>query len=371
MADVVVAGGGPVAAMLIRCLRDCAVSVLSVNSGVPAGERPIALSWGSRLLLERVHAWPKEPPTAISEIHVSQQGGFGRTVIRAGDCSVPALGYVETYRAILQWLIKEGEPQVRGRVANWNPDADGIEIGIETGGAELRERARLLVLADGGHAAAVDREHDYRQHAVVADVRSERAHRNVAWERFTPSGPIALLPFRQGHALVWSTATDAAHSLFELPDREFLDRLGTAFGSRLGRFGHVGKRGIFPLALRQRRTVPGPRTLLIGNAAQTLHPVAGQGLNIGLRDAYELGELIASAHPLDLGGAAFLRRYASRRQFDREAGIRFTDTLVNLFSNSNAPLGLVRGAGLALLDVLPHARRFLARRMIYGARAFP
>ncbi len=372
-ADVIIAGGGPVGAMLALGLRDSGASVLQVRAQGAAGERPIALSFGSRQLLERVGAWPATSPTAIADIHVSQQGGFGRTLIRAGDCGLPALGYVTAYSSILGWLGAADLPCVEGRVLGWVPGAQDIEVRIAQPGGERLERARLLVLADGGHAGAGESENgrDYRQHAVVCEVETERPHRNVAWERFTPTGPIALLPYLNRYALVWSTGTDAARSLLDAPEAGFLERLGSAFGRRLGAFLRASPRASFPLSLRERPIAPSPRTILVGNAAQTLHPVAGQGLNLGLRDACELADAVASAHPRELGDEAFVRRYSARRRLDRGASIRFTDTLVRLFSNSSVPLGLVRGAGLALLDIVPPARTFLARRMIFGARALP
>jgi len=372
--DVLIAGGGPVGAMLALGLRGCGASVLHVRSDAGAGERPIALSYGSRLLLEREGAWPAASPTPISEIHVSQQGGFGRTLIRATDYDLPALGYVAAYSGILGWLsaANTGHSGVDGRVIDYKTGADHVEIRVaRTAGGETLERARLLVLADGGHAGLAENGRDYRQHAVVAEVQTERAHRNIAWERFTRGGPIALLPYQNRYALVWSIEADAAQSLLAVPEAEFLLRLGAAFGRRLGAFLSASPRASFPLSLRHRRLVPAPRTILVGNAAQTLHPVAGQGLNLGLRDAVVLAELIASTHPRELGGDAFLKHYTARRRLDRVAGIRFTDALVRLFSNSSAVLGAVRGAGLAFLDILPPARGFLARRMIYGARALP
>jgi len=371
--DVLIAGGGPVGAMLSLGLRGCGVSVLNVRSETPAGERPIALSYGSRLLLEREGAWAAASPTPISEIHVSQQGGFGRTLIRAADYDLPALGYVAAYSGILAWLSAAGTGHsgIDGKVIDWRPVANQVEVRVAcTTGGETLERARLLVLADGGHVGLAENGRDYGQHAVVAEVQTERAHRNIAWERFTHGGPIALLPYQNRYALVWSIEADAARTLLAVPEAEFLLRLGAAFGRRLGAFLSASPRASFPLSLRHRRLVPAPRTILVGNAAQTLHPVAGQGLNLGC-DAVVLAELIASTHPRELGGDAFLKHYTARRRLDRVAGIRFTDALVRLFSNSSAVLGAVRGAGLAFLDILPPARGFLARRMIYGARALP
>lgn len=371
--DVLIAGGGPVGAMLALGLRGCGASVLQVRSDAAAGERPIALSYGSRLLLEREGAWPAASPTPISEIHVSQQGGFGRTLIRAADYDLPALGYVAAYSGILAWMsaADAGRSGVEGKVIDWKPGADHIGVRVvRAAGGETLERARLLVLADGGPAGLDENGRDYRQHALVAEVRTERAHRNIAWERFTRGGPIALLPYQNRYALIWSIEADAAQSLLALPDAEFLLRLGAAFGRRVGPFLAASPRASFPLSLRH-RSVAEPRTIRVGNAAQTLHPVAGQGLNLGLRDAAVLAELIASAHPREIGSDAFLKHYTARRRLDRVAGIRFTDALVRLFSNSSAVPGVVRGAGLAFLDILPPMREFLARRMIYGARALP
>ena len=372
--DVIIAGGGPVGVMLALALGGSGATTMLVRAAGSAGERPIALSHGSRLLLEREGAWPAASPTPIARIHVSQQGGFGRTLISADDCGLPALGYVASYASILGWVseARSGRQQIEGKVTAWSPGGENIEVRLATtAGGERAEHARLLVFADGGHAGLPETSRDYGQHAIVAEVRSEHPHHNVAWERFTSRGPIALLPYQDRYALVWSTATEAAQSLLAAPDREFLQLLGTAFGTRVGSFLNTSPRASFALALRRRDTTGGPRTILIGNAAQTLHPVAGQGLNLGLRDACALAALIACTHPPELGTDAFLQRYAALRRLDRGAGIGFTDTLVRLFSGSIPGLAAVRGAGLAMLDIVPPARKFLARRMIYGARAIP
>lgn len=375
--DILIAGGGPVGMMLALALRGSSASTLHVQA--PAaysaqGERPIALSYGSRLLLEGAGVWPETVPTEICEIHVSQQGGFGRTLIRAADCELPALGYVAPYSAILAWLsAAEGvRPGLDGKVLGWKPAADHIDVRVALpAGGETRRRARLLVLADGGQAGLEASGRNYGQHAVVADVQTERAHRNIAWERFTAGGPIALLPYQDHHALVWGVPENEVRPLLAMPQTEFLHRLGITFGSRLGAFTSAGPRAAFPLALRHRSVVHCPRAILVGNAAQTLHPVAGQGLNLGLRDAVELARLVGSTPGSELGSETFLKRYSSQRKFDRGAGIRFTDALVRVFSNSSTTLAVARGAGLALLDALPPARNFLARRMIFGARGLP
>jgi 2-octaprenyl-6-methoxyphenol hydroxylase len=229
------------------------------------------------------------------------------------------------------------------------------------------------VFADGARIAddrpAPTYSKDYRQTAVVAWVKTAQAHHGRAWERFTPEGPLALLPHGAGYALVWTASPERATQLCALAAPAFLAELHAAFGDRLGAFLETSEPSCFPLALRYRREETQPHSVAVGNAAQTLHPVAGQGFNLGLRDACELARLLRDAR--DPGSDDFIDGYRRARALDRRAGIRFTDSLVSLFSNADALLRLGRGAGLLALDLLPFARRFVARRMIYGARALP
>jgi 2-octaprenyl-6-methoxyphenol hydroxylase len=192
----------------------------------------------------------------------------------------------------------------------------------------------------------------------------------TAWERFTPAGPLALLPRRDAHAVVFTASTAAAAHLSKLEDEPFLAALQEQFGERL-RFVWAGPRSAFPLVLRVRASPVGERAVFLGNAAQTLHPVAGQGYNLALRDVWSLAELLRERGGEDPGAPALLRRYAARRQLDRAGVVGFTDGLIRLFANDNPVLKLARGGGLALLDALPPARDFVARRMMFGARAWP
>lgn len=368
--DIVIAGGGPVGCVLGRALAGSGLAVLQIRDSRSAEDRPIALSLGSREILERLGLWSGIAATPILSIHVSQRGAFGRTLIGAGDCGVPALGYVVSYRDLLSPIARSASGTgVQGRLVSWSVEPEAIRARYADEHAERNCSARLLVLADGNDAA--DEARDYGQSAIVAQVRCERAHRNVAWERFTPEGPLALLPHGESYALIWSTAQAAAKALIELADDAFVEALQQAFGWRLGRFLAAGPRAAFPLALRYSRMPPAARVIPAGNAAQTLHPVAGQGLNLGLRDAAELAEQVLATAPADLGGREFMRRYWRRRSLDRNASVRFTDLLVRLFSNSRPSLAMLRGAGLVFFDVVPPARRFLARRMMFGARALP
>ncbi|HUL90901.1 MAG TPA: FAD-dependent monooxygenase [Burkholderiales bacterium] len=367
--DVAIAGGGPVGCALALALSGSDLSVARIADEADVPDRPIALSYGSRLILERLAVWSGVASTAIHTIHVSQQG-FGRTVIRCADYRLPALGYVTSYSGLVGPLAAS-TPAISGAVKSWEHSGDGIALRLSAGGSEARLRARLLVLADGGSNRDPGRVTDYRQRAIVAEVAAERAAAGTAWERFTAEGPLALLPFGERYALVWSTSPATAAELQGLRDAEFLARLRQAFGGRLGDFRSTGPRSAFPLSLRRSAAQASPRVLAIGNAAQTLHPVAGQGLNLGLRDAWELARMLLDAPREEVGAPAFVARYSRGRGLDRRAGIGFTDFLVRMFSNSVPPLALARGAGLALLDVVPPARHFLARRMIFGARALP
>ena len=367
--DVAVAGGGPVGCALALALSESGVSVTRIAGEVGVADRPIALSHGSRLILERLGVWNLIRNTPIETIHVSQQG-FGRTEMRCAEIGLPALGYVTAYSELVEKLAAQ-TPAVAVTLRDWKTDGNEIALQLSRGAEDIGMRARLLVLADGGRGRGTERVKDYRQHAIVAEVTVERPQSGVAWERFTSEGPLALLPYGDRYALVWSMRPTSAGKLLGLSDRNFLERLREAFGGRLGEFVTVSPRAMFPLSLRRGAIDPQPRVLAVGNAAQTLHPVAGQGLNLGLRDAWELAYMLLDAARTEIGAPGFVARYLRRRRFDRYAGIGFTDSLVRIFSNSLPPLAAARGAGLAMLDALPPARRFLARRMIYGAHALP
>jgi 2-octaprenyl-6-methoxyphenol hydroxylase len=374
---LLIAGDGPVASLLALALAERRIDFALCGDGVTAADRPIALSWGSRLLLERYGVFGDLPATPIESIHVSQRGAFGRTLMRAQDEGLPALGYVVSYERLQVAMRKAlARPMIEAKVIHYSPTNQGDAVLVTTANraGECSElKASMLVLAEGTrtpNARAVAR--DYGQSAVVARVKPERPQPNRAWERFTPEGPLALLPDGDALALVWSTSHGSARVLQGLRDSAFLARLQTTFGDRLGRFLDVGPRSSFPVSLRHERAAAMPGVIAIGNAAQTLHPVAGQGLNLGFRDAWELAQLLgerdAAAH--DQSSASLAHRFLSSRAIDRGAGIRFTDALVRVFSNDNPVAALARGATLAALDLAPPARSFLARRMMFGARAW-
>jgi 2-octaprenyl-6-methoxyphenol hydroxylase len=366
--DVLIAGGGPIGSAIARALSDTPLRVALIDPAVPAAAdpRPIALSEGSRLILEQLGCWPSADATTIAEIHVSHQGRFGRTRMSAAEHALPALGHVIAYGRLHRATSgNTGCRHITGLVDAVD-DCGDFAAAVTSG---TRIAARLIVLADGGHLARTQSE-SYPQVALVANIDADQPHRGRAWERFTPHGPLALLPFGRGYAMVWCTTPERAQALETAGQTMFLQALQQAFGHRAGRFTAASERSRFPLALRRAGRAPA-RCVTVGNSAQTLHPVAGQGLNLGLRDAVELACLVRDCAPQDLGSPDFVSRFQAARAPDRNAGVRVTDQLVRLFSNANPVAGLARGTGLFMLDLMPAPRRFLARRMMFGMRALP
>jgi 2-octaprenyl-6-methoxyphenol hydroxylase len=376
--DVLIVGGGPVGAAVALALRGAGLAVGRIEARAApavADARPIALSYGSRLLLDRLGVWEKlADATPIQRIHVSQRGGFGRVGLDAREARLPALGYVVDYGALTEAFGRaleagDGAHLIQATVSALESGTDAALVRFAAGSVAPDASARLLVVADGGALpVARTRVHDYGQAAVTARVSCAERHRNVAYERFTPEGPLALLPAGEAAALVWTTRPAHARELCELPEAGFLERLQASFGNRLGNFTTASGRAWYPLVLKVAAYLAEPRTVVVGNAAQTLHPVAGQGLNLGLRDAWELAALLRDCDRADVGSAALIRAYTARRRLDRTGGILFTDMLVRLFSNELASLGWARGLGLAALGAFPPARDFIVRRMIFGAR---
>lgn len=379
--DIAIIGGGPVGAALAVGLRDSGLNVVVLEAATPQENTPdpraLALSCGSRLLLERLGAWGRiQQVSDIQTIHISQKQAFGRAVLRAAELKVPALGYVLPYHALhgaLQKVLRTSNITCRtgAAVTQLHSETDGARIVFQQAGSEHTVSARLAVVADGGKLLEISHPpqvHDYGQSAIIAHITCAHPQAGTAFERFTAQGPVALLPYRDdGYELVWTVAHEAAQEILQWDDATFLTRLHQHFGDRVGAFLTAGKRTFFPLSLKRAPEVTLPHTVLIGNAAQTLHPAAGQGFNLGLRDAWELAQEILNAAPEELGAEAMLAAYCKRRRLDRNASIRFTDGLVRLFSNDLPLLSSARGASLTVLDCLPLAKKFVARRMMFGA----
>lgn len=386
--NIVIVGGGPVGSMLALALKQKGIpSTILEARGAGAShhdQRALALSYGSRLILERLGLWETlaSQATPINTIHVSQRRSLGRAKLRAEDHGQQALGYVLSYGALGTAL-----DAALAQSQNVNVIHHANVIGIETAddAAEVSyslagEKSELMatlhtplaVLADGGNSLTkipgLQRNtKNYEHSALIAKVTSELPHENIAYERFTSAGPVALLPNDKQFSLVWTGHESEIDELLALDDEQFLQRLHRHFGDRVGRFLTIGSRASFPLRQAYLNSAAMPHLVVIGNAAQTMHPVAGQGFNIGLRDAWQLAEAIGSSAKNSWGDAAMLQAYRNVRKADIKGGLLFTDFLVNVFSNDIVGLPTVRSAGLGMLDVLKPLKSRLVSKMSFGA----
>jgi 2-octaprenyl-6-methoxyphenol hydroxylase len=388
--DVAIVGGGMVGASLALALADSGLSVLLVEGTAPDSgtqpsfdDRTTALGNASRRIFQALDVWPAIAPraAAITTIHVSDAGRFGFARLRAFEQGVGAFGFVVSNRVIgaALWgkLARLSSLTVRmpARTEAVQTTSEGVRLMVVTADAREEFAARLVVAADGANstvraAARIDADvEDYDQVAIVANVVADRTHDGTAYERFTPSGPLAILPLYDGsHGLVWTAKPDRAAALLSLSDADFLHELQSRFGWRAGRFLRVGRRASYPLKLSRATTTVATRTVLIGNAAQALHPVAGQGFNLGLRDAAILAELLANAHG-DVGSPALLEQFSQWRAADRGGVVRFTDGLVKLFGDTRPGIGPLRNLGLLLFDLAPPAKSALAKVSLgFGGR---
>ncbi|WP_137719878.1 FAD-dependent monooxygenase [Methylobacillus flagellatus] len=381
---IVIIGGGPVGATLALALQQQGIASTVLESraqgAAHADQRALALSYGSRLILERLGVWDElvTQATAINTIHISQRGSFGRTLLQAKEHDQPALGYVLSYGA-LSAALDRAIANCDSIAMHYQAEASAILPGPNHAQVTYRQQdedrqlqCALAVLADGGRSLGdipgMQREIvEYGHDALVSKVQCELPHGNIAYERFTPAGPMALLPNgARDFSLVWTGKQDEVAQLLQLSDAAFLQQLHANFGDRVGQFLHVGKRLNFPLRLAHLKPVTAPHLVVIGNAAQTMHPVAGQGFNIGLRDAWALASLLGTgAEP---GSEAMLERYRELRKTDSQGGMRFTDFLVKLFNNNIVGLSSLRAAGLGLLDLVPPAKAHLVEKMSFGGR---
>jgi 2-octaprenyl-6-methoxyphenol hydroxylase len=384
-ADVTIVGGGMVGASLAVALIGTGARVVLVES-VPFDSgaqhsfdaRTTALGNASQRIFAALGIWDGVAASAqpIRSIHVSEAGRFGFARLEAAEQGIDAFGYVLANRVLGQalWARLTSAPagevrlHVPARLVEVVPGEEAVDCIVEAqDGQRTQLRSGLVVAADGAHslvrsAAGIGAEvEDYEQVAVVTTVASDQGHDGRAWERFTPSGPLAVLPLHDGQlAVIWARGPADAQQLLGLDDAACLAALQSAFGWRAGRFVRVGTRGSYPLRLTRALSPAAQRTVLIGNAAQALHPVAGQGFNLGLRDAAMLAELVA-ADPSAAGTAAQLQRFAQWRAGDRAGVTRFTDSLVKLFGDARPGMGLLRSLGLLAFDLSPPAKSALAR----------
>ncbi len=386
--DVLIVGGGLVGASLACALGETRLRVglveavaLRSESQPSYDERVIALSWGSRLILAGMGVWPAVAREAepIREIHISDRGHFGFARLDCEAQGTEALGYVVPARvlgrALYERLAVQGRIELScpARLAELQVVPDAVEARIDFAGETRALRARLLVAADGGQSSIREREGlaawqwEYGQTAVIATLTPERPRAGLAFERFTDSGPLAMLPMTEGrYSVVWTARDAEAPELLALGEGAFLARLQERFGYRLGRLGRLGQRAQYPLRLLQAKHPVGDRLALIGNAAHSLHPVAGQGFNLGLRDVAELAEILAevSVSGGDPGSAEALQRFADARRWDQRTSALITDGLARLFASPLFPLAALRNTGLLALDLLPGLKPGVARQFM-------
>jgi 2-octaprenyl-6-methoxyphenol hydroxylase len=399
--DVAIAGGGLVGASLALALAQLQLKVVLIEAhpfgiaGQPSfDDRTTALSNGSRRIFEGIGVWPwlEREATPIRRIHISDQGRFAFARLDAKEQQLQALGFVITNRIMGAALWRRLEEQsvtvlAPARVVGVELKADHRELACQVGENELQTiEAQLVIAADGAQSSVREAagigatRWDYEQQALVTNVFTQRFHDYVAYERFTRAGPLALLPMSEGRVgLIWTAAPQLATALAELPEAEFLTRLQDAFGFRLGRFTRVGARQLYPLSLTRSDEHIAPRLVIVGNAAQSLHPIAGQGFNLGLRDAASIAEVLAdaqrehaaAANRFDAGDGLLLERYREWRAADRQKIVGFTDGLVRLFTQPFGPAKLARNIGLLAFDLMPAAKDALSQLSLGAAGRIP
>jgi 2-octaprenyl-6-methoxyphenol hydroxylase len=397
--DILICGGGLVGASLALALSQLDLDV-AVAEAVPFGtseqpsfdERTTAISNGTQRIFNAIGVWPliERAATPIRRIHVSDKGRFGFARIDAQEQGLSQLGYVVVNRVMGEALwrrLQESKIKVYApaKVSSLGTATDRREVAIVSvlAPSAYNLTARLVIAADGAHsvvreAAGISAtQQDYNQTAIIANMACQKFHNHVAYERFTPEGPLAMLPLSDARVgLVWVLAPEIAQQLLQVSDADFISRLQAAFGLRLGRFTQVGKRSAYPLSLTQSQHHIADRMAVIGNAAQGLHPIAGQGFNLGLRDAACLAEVLADAQHeqgarFDPGSADVLKRYAAWRGEDRQGIVKFTDGLVRLFAHNFPPVKALRDAGMLLFDLSPQAKDYLAQLSLGSAGKIP
>lgn len=384
--DLVIAGGamaGATLALAIEHYTKSGLKVAVVEAFMPNKSHPgfdsrsIALAYGSTLLLEKMGLWKHLSPhaTPINSVHVSDSGHFGLTDIDARNENVPYLGSViELAKAgeiFHQLLTRSKQITLLCPASVEHIDRQQIDTVKLTLSSGQILNTKLLIAADGAMSTCcnmlgiTEREHDFKQVAVIANITTAIAHQNRAFERFTEQGPIALLPMSQGRSsLVWCVNQAQARRLLTLDNTDFIDELQHAFGWRLGQLFNAGQRHHYPLILRQATQLVSHRFAIVGNAAQSLHPIAGQGFNLGLRDVFTLAEEIAHSYQsgYDIGEMKQLQRYVKRREPDRNATVAMTSALVYGFSNASLPLIFGRNLGLTAMTICPQLLHPLRKR---------
>jgi 2-octaprenyl-6-methoxyphenol hydroxylase len=382
--DVIIAGGGMTGMTLALAINAFSQKKLSIAIVEPFSTeqdvhpgfdaRCIALAQGTVKTLDSMGLWSliDKFATPIHRIHVSDRGHLGMTDINGEDLNFKSLGFVvelsDIGKVYRQQVELENNIQVfHHAVVNIERSLEHVTVQM---GEQHRIQGKLFVAADGTWSDSCRQvgigchQHDFDQTAIIANVKTQKSHQGQAFERFTHSGPLALLPMSEGRmSLAWCMGKDTADEILKLDDADFLRELQYRFGWRLGKISHVGKRSSYPLKLVYREENTSHRFAMIGNAAQTLHPIAGQGFNLGIRDVSALAEQIAM-HPKDPGCYSALNEFSRARAADRNATISMTSSLVQIFSNDYLSLRIGRNLGLLGLDRLPVLKKPLIKRSL-------
>ena len=381
MHEISIIGAGPVGALAALALhaKQSPHTVTLLDAAAPnavAYERTLALSYGSRLLLERVGVWQaiSPAPQPIETIEVTQRSGTGHALIRAFECGVPALGYTLTYaslKAAMDAALDRSGIHVR-----FNTKVERISVDPTCATLHLADSEKLncalAVMADGGSIALPGMKtftRDHGQSAVVAQVKASAPQPTTAYERFTTQGPIALLPLdaHGTYGLVWTHPRDAAPLVCAWPAEKFIAEAQAAFGNDVGTLTLLNAPRHYPLGLKYTEPRARPRLVAIGNAAQAMHPIAGQGLNLGLRDALAFAEQFQAIPAAQFGTLLPFISYGLKRAPDRVGGVLMTESLVSVFGLDFGLANAARGAGIGALDILAPVKRALARRMMFGS----
>lgn len=382
--DLLIVGGGLAGNCLALALKNSGLKIAIVEAqeremlqNAILGDRALALAAGTVDALKALNLWQgiEHTATAIKEIHISDKGHFGKARLSAEKENVAALGYVITARDLESHIANQITTAENitlycpARVMRLIADENAMFVSLKYQNESVNLKAKLVVGADGGNSSVRQllsiSQHifDYEQTALVTTISTSKAHQNVAYERFTSSGPLALLPMGTHHcAVVWTRKTDEAEALMKGSEANFIEQLQACFGWRLGELTLNAPQRAFPLSLIRADAMVSHRAIIIGNAAHQLHPVAGQGFNLGLRDVMVLAEmLLIQNETSDIGAPEFLTHFSQRRQTDQSRTIQFTNTVVQIFSNEWLALAAARNVGLALFDILPFAKKVLAR----------
>ena len=334
--------------------------------------RASALSYGSQQIYQRLGVWPAIAPRAeaIKNIHISDRGRFAAARISASEEGVPALGYVveNAWLGHCLWAALDSdvvEWRCPARVEQMHTLSDGYRLNLDDGSSLDCD---LAILADGGRSGLREQlgihahSTPYQQTALISNISAELPHEGLAFERFTDDGPLALLPLPDNRCvLIWTREPAEAQRLYDLPDQQFLEELQACFGYRLGEMQQVGSRHLYPLSLVESSEQVRTHLAVLGNAAHSLHPIAGQGYNLSLRDSMALAECLLAGPDIP-GDLATLQRFQSNQQLDQELTIGFSDRVTRLFSTGQPLLAGGRNLGLLGLDLLPPAKRWFARQ---------